>query len=208
LAYVFQDIEELQACLLVKKPWNGVIARSHFMCMYVTLFSGLAAFSIYRRTGNRKFYRKGTFAVSSMKALANVAGMNVIPLHQLLMAEKSAFSGKDTRSIQKSFDEAIATLARCGLIHLEAIACERAGDCMAVAGDTYWSQIYYGRSMERYEEWGATAKATHMGAGIAEKHPQRSTERKDSVKFSLRGKRRYDPIAWSTIEKVDLASLK
>ncbi|KAG7367642.1 multi-sensor signal transduction multi-kinase [Nitzschia inconspicua] len=204
LSYVFQDIESLRIWFQTKKSWKGLMSRSHFMCMYMTLFAGLAALSIYRRTRKRRFYRKAIVFVSSLESLAKNAGINVVPLQQLLHAERSTFFFTDARTIQRNFDETIASLTRCGLIHLEAIACERAGDFMTVQGNTYWAKTYYCRSMERYEEWGALATIRQLSATKIADMPERATPQKDSVIVSVRGKRRYDPEAWSTIEKVDL----
>jgi hypothetical protein len=172
--------------------------------MYMALLTGLSGFTMYRQTGKRRFYRKAVSVVSSMKSLSKVAGINVVPLHRLLLAEKKSFTHNDLRNTKNSYDEAIATFARCGLIHLEAIACERAGDFTAMKEDMYWAKIYYERSIERYDEWGAVAKAKLLTAKTAAYEPQQGAERKESVKISLRGKRRYDPSTWSTIETVDL----
>jgi hypothetical protein len=204
LAYIFQDVDELQAWLILNKPGKGIIATSHFMRMYSAFFTGLSAFTIYRQTRKRVFYRKAVSIVRYLKSLSKHAGINVVPLHRLLLAEKSSLTHNDSRSTIRCFDEAIVTFARCGLIHLEAIACERAGDFTAARGDIYWAKIYYEQSIDRYKEWGASAKAILLTSQAAGGEPEQDAERKEFVKMSLRGKRRYDPNTWNTIEKVDL----
>jgi hypothetical protein len=218
LAYIFQDTNRMQEWFRHRLPKTGVLTASHFDKLYITLFSGLAGFSLYRKTGRPRYYRKAKKALSDMKRFSIKCGINAIPMYRLLVAEKQQFAKDRDRTI-KSYDESISTFARCGMIHLEAIACERAGDYMKSRADTFWSQSYYGRSQIRYMEWGATAKAEQMNSdhhlqnfqfksrdkvGSAEASSEETNVQSPNAYISLRGRRRYDASTWQTIAKTDM----
>jgi hypothetical protein len=216
LAYIFQDIDRMQEWFRHRLPKTGVVTASHFDKLYVTLFSGLAGFSLYRETGKRRYFRKARKAMSDMKIFSRKCAINTIPMYRLLVAERQRFSKDRDRTI-KSYDESISTFGRCGLIHLEAIACERAGDYMESLGDKYWSQSYYSRSQIRYMEWGAIAKAEQMNTDHQLQNFQFTARDNDNTSSSggtttatpnaytsLRGRRRYDASTWQTIAKADM----
>ena len=214
LAYIFQDIHEIENLFDDWTASSGVVTKSHFMNLYVKFFSSLAAFSIYRSTKRRYYYLKALSAISSFQKLSKKSGINAMPLEKLLKAEKGSFvRKKDTSVIKKKYDEAIVTFARSGLTHLQAIACERAGDFMASQDEPFWSKDYYERSVQSYTEWGAIAKAkllcTQHGLDCGTPG-QDSTGRSpnsdnDMVFVSLRGRRRYDETIYQTIAKTDVA---
>jgi hypothetical protein len=212
LAYIFCDTAGMQEWFRHREPKRGVLTTSHFHNLYVTLFSGLAGFSLYRATGQRTYYRAAQRKLSATKALSAKCGINAIPMRRLLIAEAQSFS-KDRDRAARGFDESISTFARCGMIHLEAIACERAGDYMRSRGDTYWARSYYSRSQMRYMEWGATAKAERMNREhnlqnfqfqSGDDDPASSAFTTVGATVSLRGRRRYDPATWRAIAKADL----
>lgn len=203
LSYIFQDTEELKHWFLMRKSQRDVISSTHFIYLYATMFSGLAAFSIYRSTRQTLYFRKALSSISILKALSKKAGINILPLKYLLLAERRSFTKDNVEAIRKSYDEAITSAARCGLIHLEAIACERAGDFLDARKDSYWSQSYYERAIERYAEWGAVSKADTLSAKN-DGNLEGKTERRESVSIAVRGKRRYDPNTWNTLQKADI----
>ena len=205
LAYVFQDSDALQEWFLIRLSQRELVSLTHFVHLYVTTFSGLAAFSVYRSTRQKYYFRKALASISALKALSKKAGINIMPLQNLLLAERNSFTKQNTDFIKKSYDESVSSAARCGLIHLEAIACERAGDWMAVRKDQYWSQNYYERAVERYTEWGAVAKAEVLNAKISGSRPAGQATKRDSVSIAVRGKRRYDPSTWNAMQKADIA---
>jgi len=207
LAYISQDVDELDGWFEVEQLMRRVHQNTHFINLYMILFSGLAAFTLYRAKRKRKYYRKAMSSISLMKKISKKGGINTIPLLHLLLAEKGSF-GKNVESIKKTYDSAITTFARFGLIHLEAIACERAGDVMATNNQKFWSVDYYERSIQRYTEWGAIAKAEIMRGKHANDSYSQFSERKhtESVLVSVRGKRRYDPSMWDSIEKADIVN--
>jgi hypothetical protein len=197
LAYVFQDIDELEKRLQEGALFgSGVITGTHFLNYFDVLFTGLASFSVYRATGKRKHRKRAKQTLTSMKDLVKTRGINCHPMYKLLYAENKSL-GQDIEGTRKCYDEAISTFARCGFIHLEAIACERAGDHMAASSDSFWSQTYYSRSQVRYLEWGASAKAELLSTD----HNLRNFEFKKKVQMhiTMRGKRRYSATTWAPI---------
>jgi hypothetical protein len=137
-----------------------------------------------------------------------------MPLDKLLKAEKESFAAnrkKDFATIKKRYDEAIMTFARSGLIHLQAISLERAGDFMASMDESFWSKDYYERSVQTYTEWGALAKADllctqhQLDFGPTGEDSNGKRPSSDLVIVSLRGKRRYDESIYQTIAKTDVA---
>jgi hypothetical protein len=201
LAYIFQDLEHLELWFQKKKFVKGVVTGSHFSNIFVVFFSCLSAFTLYRSTPKRRYMSKGRQELERMKVYCKTAGINAMPLYKLLLAEFKSVKG-DAAQTKRQFDDAISTLAKCGLIHLEAIACERAGDYMRIKkNDTFWSQTYYNRSQLRYMEWGATAKAEQLNRT----HNLLNFQfREDGTGYNhFRGKHRYDPTTWGTIDKTD-----
>lgn len=238
LAYIFQDLEQLEIWFQKKRLIKGVVTGSHFSNMLVVFFSGLAGFSLYRATKKRKYLRKARHAMNKMKMYCKTAGINAIPLRMVLLAEMTSTVTSIKRRgklknqnhvarSKRSYDEAIATLGRCGLIHLEALACERAGDFFMSLNNndnedddddrSFWSQTYYDRARLRYLEWGATAKAEQLNVThnllqplkqqFRNHHNRNYHHHKEdssgSNPVSVRGKQRYDPSTWRSIDKTD-----
>jgi hypothetical protein len=199
LAYVFQDTPQLKGWFREGRQQKGLITGTHFLNYYEILFTGLAGFSIYRATGKKKYFNRGIHALDKLRNLVKTCGINSHPMHLFLLAERQSFH-EDTERARKCYDKAISTFARCGSIHLEALACERAGDLMSAASDTFWSHTYYNRSKLRYLEWGASAKAEEL----ITKHNLRNfkfkkKEQPPQMAISMRGQRRYDPSTWTVV---------
>jgi hypothetical protein len=205
LAYIFQDFEQLELWFQKKRLKKGAVTGSHFTNIYVVFFSGLAAFTVYRETKKRRYLNKGRQELEKMKGHCQAAGINAIPLYMVMLAESQSFK-RDSARTKRCYDEAISTLAKSGLIHLEAMACERAGDFMSSdQDDNFWSHTYYNRAQLRYLEWGATAKAEQLNNihNLQNFQFRNESNGPNRTATTLRGKQRFDPNTWRSIDKTD-----
>jgi hypothetical protein len=199
LAYIFQEHDLLETRWKDEHGKKGVITGTHFINYLDVLFSGLAAFSLFRSTKKKKYFAEARRATAVMKRLVKRCGINCHAMYMLLLAERESFKGNVERS-RKTYDHAISNLARIGLIHLEAIALERAGDSMHRFGDSYWPRIYQSRARLRYMEWGAMTKADKL-AEEQNLDIQAGSLARNTASIAVRGRRRYDPSTWSTINE-------
>ena len=198
LAYIFQDKDMIESRWKDDHGKKGVISGSHFLNYFDILFNGMAAYFLYRSTKKKKYLVQAKRYQSRMKQLVKRCGLNTHAMYLLLLAERQSLKA-DVNTARKYYDNAISCFARTGFIHLEAIACERAGDYMDKFSDKFWSLSYYDRARLRYIEWGAIAKAHQLrelhGLNNYESRPDKS-----NVLISVRGRRRYDPSNWQVID--------
>ena len=64
--------------------------------------------------------------------------------------------------MKNSFDKAIRTFGREGILSFKALANERAGAYYLALGDSNWAATYLTRAHDLYLDWGAGGKARQM----------------------------------------------
>jgi hypothetical protein len=94
-------------------------------------------------------------------------------LVHLLRAEYRALSSTNHALIEIYYDEAVASSRKSALPNLEALANERAW--MASSAKNIPAKNYFGRAVQLYAQWGATAKVASLQKQAASLNNTKST---------------------------------
>jgi predicted ATPase len=142
------------------KPIDGV------WIPYQLFFDCLIIYTHVRSSkGKRKqkYQEKAIELTNKLTEWYNDGADNCEPLIALIEAE-ALISTKDptTLKIKKVYEEAIQSAKDAELLHIEALACERAALYFIEAGVGGNGSKYLANAYLAYERWGATAKATQL----------------------------------------------
>lgn len=104
-----------------------------------------------------------------MEKYCKMGNENAVHMILLLKAERLATTQTrqkhkqvDVHVVKNSFDKAIRTFGREGILSFKALANERAGAYYLVLGDSNWAATYLTRAHDLYLDWGAGGKARQM----------------------------------------------
>ena len=164
VAYLFGDYE--RANELEEEIAN---AKGFATCFWgkvqVCFIRGLAAIALARenKANSKKCVKIGKESCKEMSTWARNCPSNFYHKQKLLEAELNGMD-QDAYSVSvvASYDEAIEGARHEGIIHEEALACERAAEYMDRVNDSKTAAAYRYRARTLYLEWGATAKASML----------------------------------------------
>jgi hypothetical protein len=176
ISYMFDDLERAIAIhtkITISKTTQSMAVRTHFLYPFRVLYSGLLMWKLSHRRPV-KFRRLASRYTAELARMVKQGAVNVYPMYCLLKAEAQALNRydrhfvmrkrrTDPETMRKDFDTAIVAAARSGMIHLQALANERAaifvlkqaGNQLDVGG---WAGVYLTRAVQKYADWGASAK--------------------------------------------------
>ena len=110
----------------------------------------------------------------------------------ILRAERMAVVAKETfQETRKAFDEAILASGKIGMLHLSALANERAGIFCRNQANSEWALTYLGRARELYGEWDAIAKVKQMDNVYRDVLEPSASEGETSASTGLHAKPRF-----------------
>jgi len=160
LAYHY-GFDRLAESILVDLEEFKQMLRHGFNFSVWQLFGALTYYERYRSTSHRKYLRKARKFKRNFRTKAMTQCPNATPLLTLLNAEEVAIKGSLDES-SRAYDVAINALSNAKLVHLEALANERAAYKLCMdqkVNDQNKADRYFLRAMELYRYgWGATAK--------------------------------------------------
>ena len=163
-AYLFGDYE--RAHELEEKIEQTKGATLYFWGrVQVCFIRGLAAIAVARTkmTNREKYMKIGRASYREMLVWAKNCPSNFKHKQKLLEAElKGVAQDAYSPYVVASYDEAVEGARREGIIHDEALACERAAEYMERVNDPRVASAYRFRAQSLYLEWGATAKASML----------------------------------------------
>ena len=162
LAYYFGDLSlaEEMSERMPDADEEGSVAMlpMHFF------YQGLIALSLARTTTKGKYRRKARMYTSQIRTWVKKGNPNCHHMLLLLQAETMGLSKaeKMTSRVKKEYSDAIASAARAGFLHHQALGNERAALFFVSRGDHSWATLYFQNARNLYEEYGAMAKAQHV----------------------------------------------
>jgi len=179
LAYYFGDYDlassHADTSRRLERPW------AHVLVYRDTMFQGLVAIAMARKTKRRCHKRRASVETNKMRKWCSAGNVNCLSMLHLLEAERATLGRAKRGHVRKLFDKAIASASRHGLQHDKALASERAGLFFAGLGDVDWASHYLWISQREYERWGAHAKVRHL----SEKYSRYLAAARHSNKMSL-----------------------
>lgn len=133
---------------------------------------GLAAFRVYRMTGNSEWLKKAGKCTEEIRVL-NQKGSKWNFEHKMkLMEAEEHFSSGDCAKAKESYLEAISLARAHKLPNDEALSCELVARFFSDLGDMKSSKEYFLLAHKKYSDWGACAKAAYLMTVIEEKFDQ------------------------------------
>ena len=173
------------------------VARAHLR----TTFMGIASLVLSKKLNTRRrhhFDKLGKKIIKMFKDDVKAGGQNSHPV--LLMLQAIQQPSKDT------FNEAIRTCARLGLIHYEALIFEHAAFYYLEQSDEGWAEYYMAQSYGLYRDWGATGKTDQLMQNHSTLLNSSSLSAR-SGGTSLKGRSRYIPQYSQRVKELNLAKL-
>jgi hypothetical protein len=111
----------------------------------------------------KKYLRIGKECFKLMSEWAIHCPSNFRQKQKLLEAELLGMGqDADSAAVLALYDEGIECAGLEGVIHEEALCCERAAEYLKRIGDSTAADDYRDRARSLYLEWGATAKAAML----------------------------------------------
>jgi predicted ATPase len=163
-AYMFGDYERAGDIAETRRGKMGIMGPFWGRVQFCYI-GGLIAIALARTSTSdvKKNMRIGRASCKQMSKWAESCSSNFLHKQKLLEAELSGTNPATTTtksaSILALYDEAIEGANREGIIHDEALACERASEYLERMKDLKKAVAYRSRAHSLYLKWGATAKA-------------------------------------------------
>jgi predicted ATPase len=129
------------------------------------LFEGLTVFALARKTGNRKWQRRGLYVMKRVKKWASKGNLNCVHILYLLEAEQTSLLEGHEEEIRKKYDQAISVAGRNGFSNDKALSNERAGEYFVSVGGasaSFWARHYMKSAYQLYTDWEAWGKAGQL----------------------------------------------
>ena len=124
---------------------------------------GLIHLALARSTKRRRHLLKSRRFTKQIQTWVKKGNPNCHHMLLLLQAETLSLSSKNNVArIRKGYDDAVASAARSGFLHHQALANERAALFFVAQEDYNWATAYFQKSRALYMEYGAKAKASHL----------------------------------------------
>jgi predicted ATPase len=163
LCYFFGDLQ--QAVKLSHEMFVAIEEGPSPMLCPRLAFQGLLYFANAHATGKPRFARRGRSYLRRLQKMLRRKCPNVFHYVALLEAEDLAFvyrKSKNTEALRRRYDNSIAASGRLGILHIQALANERAGLFFLRKGEMTWASTYLTQAHVLYREWGAVAKSSAL----------------------------------------------
>jgi len=163
LCYLFGDLH--QAVMLSHEMFFAIVEGPSPMLCPRLAFQALIYFANAHVTGKSRYARRGRSYLRRLQKMLRRKCPNVFHFVALVEAEDLAFvyrKRKNTEALRRRYDKAIAAAGRLGILHIQALANERAGLFFLRKGEVTWASTYLTQAHVLYREWGAVAKSKVM----------------------------------------------
>lgn len=131
--------------------------------------SGLAAFQLYRETGDCLWKSRANEQIKTVKVWAEQGSLWNFEHKLNLMEAEGYFCSGNYEQAAVSYEKAMSSAKRHKYINEDALACELAGKFFLEKGDLDLSLMYLKLAHQKYSEWGAHGKASQLFSIISAK---------------------------------------
>ena len=171
LSFVLDRNYLLECCIDFFKYKTQHAFLTYADCMR-DFIPGLAAFRVYRMTGNSEWLKKAGKCTEEIRVL-NQKGSKWNFEHKMkLMEAEEHFSSGDCAKAKESYLEAISLARAHKFPNDEALSCELVARFFSDLGDMKSSKEYFLLAHKKYSDWGACAKAAYLMTVIEAKFDQ------------------------------------
>lgn len=161
LAYHFDNLH-LAEQLVEELEKDERMVFWHFTVYQLKMLCCLTFLHLAEQTGNLRYHSKALQILEKLENWMNDGNVNCRPIVLLLRAELAALTTPDPGAIKHNFDSAILEASLSGLLHVEALANERAAmACFRVDGFREGA-AYVMQACQVYSRWGAHTKVDHL----------------------------------------------
>ncbi len=137
--------------------------HGHVLGTEAVLFGSLAAAALCRECPETSHDARSTLArwCQRLRLWADQCAENYGAKADLLEAEAAALDG-DVSKAARLYEKAVGSASHNGLIHIAALACERAGEHALHTGAPIAADAYFAEAIHFYERWGASARVAAL----------------------------------------------
>jgi len=162
LCTIFGDHEQGAKLALERDNDDKLLSQAYCPFTADTFRKGISLFEMARRTKKKKYTKASKKMLSYMRSWNKSGNPNVTHTLAILEAENFALSGDRERAC-RTYEKSITLSSLCGWLHDTALAHERYGEYLVNEINNKEKALYhFGKALDCYREWGATAKVEHM----------------------------------------------
>jgi tetratricopeptide (TPR) repeat protein len=137
--------------------------------VFQSYISGLVSFRLYRETRDPSWAEKGAKAKAKLQLWATHGSMWNFEHRFLLLQAEEFYCNYSLNNAAVTYDKAVSSASAHKFINDEALAHELAGKFYFETGNLQKSLEHFTLAHEKYQQWGAYAKADMLFARIQEK---------------------------------------
>ena len=161
LAYHFDDLF-LAEQLVEELEKDERMVFWHFTVYQLKMLCCLTFLHLAEETGKRRYHSKALQILEKLETWMDDGNVNCRPIVLLLRAELTALTTHDPGAIKHNFEAAILEASLSGLLHVEALANERAAMACFRTDGFREGAAYVLQACQVYGRWGAHTKVDHL----------------------------------------------
>ena len=146
-------------CASLALKWSDLVTKTlvgQGGNIRLLFFAALSALIMAQR-GQKRYRRMGLKYASTINSWEGKGNPNCVHLDTLLNAEIARLRGKTHKAVFM-FETSISMAEQRGMIHDQALACERYSDMLLTKGHMLQGKIQLENALRLYKDWEATAK--------------------------------------------------
>ena len=145
----------------LRQVFPGVFTWSRFTFLEGLISIQSAQAAAIPWLNKRKWKKKAVKSMKIIRGQVKKGNVNLVHYLHLLEAEIAALENKSGKA-EDSYKAAITVASTNGFIQDCALSHELTSAYFASKGDHYWKDYHMEKCIERYSEWGATAKVEQL----------------------------------------------
>ncbi|KAL3787586.1 hypothetical protein HJC23_000074 [Cyclotella cryptica] len=168
LSLVLNAYDDVRQCAENFLKFRGSYWFANSSRAVMEFFMGLAAFRIYRETGEAQWLERGKQSKSMLQLWAEKGSMWNFQHKHILLEAEDLYSTCDFVNARLAYRKAITVARMHKYIHDEALACELAGYFYLRLDMATESLQHFTFAHEKYVEWGAVSKVDQINVFMQE----------------------------------------
>jgi hypothetical protein len=168
LSFYMGDIEQAAEYYEQLKDVNMGILKATMMYHVQLFFFSLVCIESFRTSRKNKFKNEAKKYMDTLRELVGSGAINLVHKLQLLDAEFTSLTAKDTYEVVRKYERATVSASRAGFLQDGALSnYQCAKFCLRQEATAALAETYVSQSYDLYQTWGASAVAD----SVKQRHP-------------------------------------